>query len=191
MRTSVSPQNASRCTHHKIRHDVLLQNSSGCTHLKIRHDARSVVSPSLLRTRLPAVSSISIRGRWDNAVSNFAFVNTSATNFPKHLLAIRVSTAGPVRNSQLALHSQRRWSHHREFIHRGMKERHADVPESTHLSSVRILARGQRKQHPQHFQWWRALMDLITCDNIVLLHDNTTSDSGLVAITRLDVVTPP
>ena len=54
-----------------------------------------------------------------------------------------------------------------------------------------IFARGQRKQHPQHFQWWRALMYLITFDNVVLLHDNTTSDIGLVAITRLDVVTPP
>ena len=30
-------------------------------------------------------------------------------------------------------------------------------------------------------------MDLITFDNIVLLHDNKTSDIGLVAITRLDV----
>ena len=34
-------------------------------------------------------------------------------------------------------------------------------------------------------------MDLIMFDNIVLLHDNTTSDVDLVAITRLDVVTPP
>ena len=104
----------------------------------------------------------------------------------------------PVQNPQLAFQKQtKRWSNHRELIHRRMKERHADVPDSTHLSVMCVFARGQRKQHPQHFQWWRALMDpitsdnTITSDNIVLLHDNATSDIRLVTITRLDVVTPP
>ena len=34
-------------------------------------------------------------------------------------------------------------------------------------------------------------MDFISFDNIVLLHDNTTPDIGLVAIARLEVIAPP
>ena len=34
-------------------------------------------------------------------------------------------------------------------------------------------------------------MDFISFDNVVLLHDNTTSDIGLVATARLEVITPP
>ena len=34
-------------------------------------------------------------------------------------------------------------------------------------------------------------MDIISVGDIVQLHDNTTLDTGLVAIARLEVVTPP
>ena len=95
----------------------------------------------------------------------------------------------PVLNPQLAPHSKPWWrSYHRELIHRRVKERHTDVPDSTHLPGVGVFARGTRKQHPQHLQ---RLVDIISVDHIVLLHDNTTPDIGLVAIARLEVVTPP
>ena len=98
----------------------------------------------------------------------------------------------PVQNPQLAPHSKPWWrSRHRALIHRRVKERHTDVPDSTHLPAVGVFARGQHKQHPQHLQWWRALMEIISVENIVLLHDSTTPDIGLVAIARLEVVTPP
>ena len=114
---------------------------------------------------------IRVSGQW----KLFQTVHSSTLQqqeFPETPAGHPSSTEGPVLNPQLALHSQtRRWSHHRELIHRRLKERHADVQDSTHLATMCTFARGHRKQHPQHFERWRTLMDVISIDDVALLHD--------------------
>ena len=71
-----------------------------------------------------------------------------------------------------------------------MKERNTDIPDSAHLASVGIFARGQRKPHPQHFQRWCALMNIETLVNILLLHNDATANVAFITVTWFEIIEP-